>query len=279
MGYRMQRPRQAPPMHRQNAPPRPCPAFTRIEEFAPGMIVWCDPMNPKMDTTTFHYHNAPDPKPKDRVIWVAPITTSEPSDRRPWMNLNSGFPCIGYEYQDVHYIWVGKPARVDMVFGKQSIMHHDYWDPSQGKWNKPPVPENNLAAWHHHHLQFLADPKRNVPEVDPTEPSGSNGGPSSAGGGHSNQFQGGGYPQPPMMGGGNGGFYQQPQMPMAGGSGGYYNAPPQPPMMGGSGGGYQAYIQGGTTYFAQPTNPAASGSGGGYTQSHSSGHNSRRYDE
>ncbi|KAF7328179.1 hypothetical protein MVEN_02575500 [Mycena venus] len=111
------------------------PAFDNVNQFYPGLILWCDPNCYEMDISTlapnelYDRKKARDLRPclvvavnhTNKSIQVARICATTPTDTRRWVRVDSP-PALTWRLSDA-WLWVGTPPTVAMVLNNAKVMH------------------------------------------------------------------------------------------------------------------------------------------------------------
>ncbi|KAF7358569.1 hypothetical protein MSAN_01195100 [Mycena sanguinolenta] len=137
--------------------------FDNVNQFYPGLILWCDPNCYEMDISTLAPGEVYDRKKARELrpclvvavnhaqssFQVARICATKPTDTRRWVRIDSP-PPITWRLSDA-WIWVGTPPTVTMVLNNAKVMHpHKHTD-----YTSNPVATSNLQNYLTHRQHYL----------------------------------------------------------------------------------------------------------------------------
>ncbi|KAF8142910.1 hypothetical protein K438DRAFT_1946075 [Mycena galopus ATCC 62051] len=137
--------------------------FDNVNQFYPGLIIWCDPNCYEMDVSTlapnelYDRKKARDLRPclvvavnyHDRTLQVARICATTPTDTRRWVRIDTP-PEITWRISDA-WIWVGTPPTVPMVLNNAKVMHPH----KHTQYTTNPVAASNLQNYLAHRQHYL----------------------------------------------------------------------------------------------------------------------------
>ncbi|KAF7375325.1 hypothetical protein MSAN_00419400 [Mycena sanguinolenta] len=138
--------------------------FQHINEFYPGLILWCDPKSPDMEPegtalqqkTPYGYRPTRELRPclvvdvdqRTRTLKVARLCATEPTDTRRWIRIDTS-PPLTWKLQA--WIWVGTPATVNMILHDPKSMHPH----KDTLFTTPPVCTTNIQNYRVHRQNYL----------------------------------------------------------------------------------------------------------------------------
>ncbi|KAJ7035915.1 hypothetical protein C8F04DRAFT_498786 [Mycena alexandri] len=138
--------------------------FTHINQFYPGLILWCDPNSYEMDVSTLAPNELYDRKKarelrpclvvavnnSKQCFQVARICATTPTDTRRWVRIDSP-PAITWRLSDA-WIWVGTPATVAMELNNAKVMHPH----KDVQYTSNPIASTNLQNYWVHRQNYLS---------------------------------------------------------------------------------------------------------------------------